>query len=140
MNLDTSKPIKSVSYNGVDVPVYNAPDNPVLLWTNASPTSGFAAQTLSLPAGYDAYLVEVRYSYGVSRTTINYLPLSASTQYIMAENFADRYNYVNIRNVTSVKSGSISFGDARPVSTSSASSTYSDYAVPTRIWGVKFTL
>ena len=129
MNLDTSKPIKSVSYNGVDVPVYNPPEAPVLLWTNASPTSSFVAQTVSFDGEYGGYLVEVRASAGKNNTSIGFVAISSPT-YVIANGGG--------RAITNATSNSIVFGTGGYEDNFKAA--YNGHGIPTRIWGVKFTL
>lgn len=97
-----------------------------LLWTNASPTSAFAAQTVALSgANYSGYIIEMRYS------TTN------DTTYRCYREF-DENNILGINKWNSspstsrsatVTSSGISFG-----SYAGGSNTY---LIPTRIWGVK---
>ena len=101
-----------------------------LLYTNASPGSAFAAQTLSLDLStYDSALVE----YYVNVATMGYLPsirVAIGRENLMAITLADGSRYT--RNVSANNNG-LTFGDAylngQTVSNSSN--------VPLRIFGVK---
>lgn len=135
MNLDTSKPIKSVSYNGVDVPLDVAPK---LLWTNASPTSAFGAQTVNVASGYDAYLIECRAGVYNEASSVVYIP-TGSANAVVASMYKGSYGpFGYSRYVTVSNTGSIAFTTGR--SLRDDTNTYADACVPTRIWGVKFTL
>lgn len=139
MNLDTSKPIKSVSYNGVDVPLFQ--EAPVLLWTNGSPTSNFNAQTLSINgAEYDGYIVEIRWNNAVNGYGCAYIPFSTTPCAVVAHRNASSGSVLDecaIREVKSASKSNIVFGNglngASRVELAGA-------GIPTRIWGVKFTL
>lgn len=124
-------------YASANVNVPDTVDEPVLLWTNSSPTSNFTAKTVSLPSGYSAYLVEIRYSTDTNITSIGYVPLSSNTQFIATAS-GDANWYGCVRKIISASSGSIKFGDG--YDTDGTYGTASQRAVPTRIWGVKFTL
>lgn len=141
MNLDTSKPIKSVSYNGVDVPVYNAPDAPVPLWTNASPTSFFSGQTVTLGGDYDGFIIEAKYSASAANTVTHYknIVFAGTVGGVIAASKGTSINSgtVTLRPITEVTRNSISFGDGRNEGASYAAP---QLCIPTRIWGVKFTL
>lgn len=132
MNLDTSKPIASVSYNGVDVPLDVAP---VLLWTNASPTSSFSPQTITFTeGGFASYLVEIRYSGSADTRWVGVIPLGTT---VSTSNGV--YGYAGASFVArycgNATENSIQFAEGKV-----GSSVNSSYAIPTRIWGVKFTL
>lgn len=125
---------------------------PVLLWTNASPTSSFSAQTVTLPTGYDAFMVEYRYSTTIEWYGITYLPHSTAYQASFCGTYCDQtgstsdYGYAAGRRINSCSDGSIYFdfgwtGAARCRDNYSWSgSTTWTAGIPTRIWGVKFTL
>ena len=144
----------SITENGVhDVKKYasanvNVKSAPVLLWTNASPTSDFAAQTVRLAGGYDAYLVECKTSKivdGILTTT--FLPFFTGTS---AENYRavvsyrwyGARRYTKGRVVRSAQDGQITFGIGFEGGGGASSGTgdYASECIPTRIWGVKFTL
>lgn len=128
----------SITANGTyDVTKYasanvNVVSAPVLLWTNASPTSSFAAQTVSVAGGYDGYLVELKYDNSANNyhTTTFTAVGSGQKFYAIAMSSYTWYG----RHITP-NNGNLVFGN-----------TYSNYsnsnlcATPTRIWGVKFTL
>ena len=101
-----------------------------LLYTNASPGSTFAAQTLALDlSAYDSVLIE----YYVNIATLGYLPsirVAKGRENLMSMTIADGSRYT--RNV-SVNAAGLTFGDAylNGQSVSNASN------VPLRIFGVK---
>ena len=123
---------------------------PVLLWSQAY-TNGmtWGAQTISLNNGFNAYLVEL--SFGLyyngeynSRKSIDYLEFGTWA------NSNDSYKALcagtmiggsagksNSRVILSCKDGEIQFGRG----VRGKDGLYEDHcAIPTRIWGVKFTL
>ena len=123
---------------------------PVLLWSQAY-TNGMSwgAQTISLNNGFNAYLVEL--SFGLynsevysSKKAIDYLEFGTwadsfhSYKALCAADISSGSNRVsNSRVVLSCKDGEIQFGRGLKGSKNS----YDDHcAIPTRIWGVKFTL
>ena len=101
-----------------------------LLYTNASPGSTFAAQTLALDlSAYDSVLIE----YYVNIATLGYLPsirVAKGRENLMSMTISDGSRYT--RNV-SVNAAGLTFGDAylNGQSVSNASN------VPLRIFGVK---
>lgn len=130
MNLDTSKPIKSVSYNGVDVPLFQ--EAPVLLWTNASPTSAFAAQTVTVASGYSAYLIELWHMTTGANYSVFFVAVGAKKSYhATTSGLTGSCN----REITP-NASSIVFGKGY----NSSGNAVNNVAIPTRIWGVKFTL
>lgn len=158
-----------ITANGIyDVAEYasanvNVQSAPVLLWTNASPTSSFAPQTVRVETGYSAYLVEYAIStalYSSDYTGValvnfsNNIQMSAvGSRYTRYYN-AFYYNECHGRFIISCADGSIQFGNGtyrsnilQDYGTSADSHTKSEscsyntgVAIPTRIWGVKFTL
>lgn len=137
MNLDTSKPIKSVSYNGVDVPLDVAP---VLLWTNASPASAFSEQTLTFGGTYDGYIIEVRCITTQNAYAHCYVKNGVTVPIIAGKDndFANAYyQHFGWRCVTATANTLTFTGGAYD----DESGTHkNNCGVPTRIWGVKFTL
>lgn len=129
MNLDTSKPIASVSYNGVDVPLDVAP---VLLWTNASPTSEFAAQTVNVETGYSAYIIESRTTTSNSDVRKFFLNIGDTATMVHSTSITTA-SYG--RPISSTDTAAVTFGDGKRGGTTS-----NTHIIPTRIWGVKFTL
>lgn len=161
--IDTGKPIASVKYNGVemdlvggsgeipitangtyDVKKYasasvNVQSAPVLLWTNASPTSNFSAQTVNLSgAAYSGYIVEckdfTKQTYMDSSIGFAYLRMGKVGICVSRVGGSD---YGRARPVSSVTTSGITFGNGY-----SGGGVYPDaqYCIPLRIWGVKFTL
>ena len=126
-----------ITENGVhDVAQYatanvNVQSAPVLLWTNASPTSGFDAQTVTLASGYSSYIVEVNYSVGVQTQKGYGLVYPTSVLQGVAVSYPN-ISTIYVRQINSVSDGAINFGRV-------PSGSY-DFAIPARIWGVKFTL
>ena len=105
---------------------------PELLWTNtAAVTASFPSQTVSLPAGYSAYLVEFRLHrlYPQILGTL-YVPFGGyrCTAALSGYTYPDNNAY---RRINSVSDGAIDF--------STSTNNNNDY-IPTRIWGVKWTI
>ena len=115
-----------------------AATGPVLLWTNENPTLAFAAQTLTFAGEWPAFLVEAKY---YNSSTINpcitYLVPVAPVAVIAGGSGPTDYVAAS-RQIVAVTTNSIQFGS------SYLSGAYAQptgvYLVPTRIWGVKFTL
>lgn len=118
---------------------------PTLLWTNASPNSEFAPQTITVSgASYSAYIVEIRKSTGSAETSLTtgsaVIEKNKSSQQlvavttVVAESSESAVNAYN-RYVRTATDTTIEFGNG--VSSSIVSNTA---AIPTRIWGVKWTL
>ena len=106
---------------------------PTLLWENASPTSDFAEQTVNVDSGYDGYLIETAYTKSnLEKLGINYFGVGATNVYTSA--FYSVSN-IGVRKITSVNDGGIEF--ERGYSSSTAQDSR---GIPTRIWGVNFTL
>lgn len=121
---------------------------PVLLWTNSSPTSIFNPQTVNVSGDeYEAYLVEVcgDVQNSTKRYGVSLIKKASGGQVVSSMNdygsgtyditsFANRYVTVSGNSIT------FSNGYNAQVKTSFSQSSHARYAVPTRIWGVKFTL
>lgn len=114
-----------------------------LLWTNASPSSQFANQTLSLGlSGYDA--VEIEYCYGSSYTNAvetGIYKKSYTQQYMTCHGDIKTNNagfYISQRLVTVTASG-ITFGKGiyKNVSGAVKGAEGNTYCVPLKIYGIK---
>lgn len=114
-----------------------------LLWTNASPTSSFANQTLSLGlSSYEA--VEIEFCYGSSYTNVvetGIYKKSYTQQYMTCHGDIKTNNtgfYISQRLVTVTASG-ITFGKGiyKNVSAAANGAANNVYCVPLKIYGVK---
>ena len=104
---------------------------PELLWTNtAAYTASFPAQTVTLPTGYSAYMVEYRLHRNDPVLGILFVPFGGSryTAALSGYTYPDNIAY---RRIASVSDGAIAF--------STSTNNNNDY-IPTRIWGVKWTI
>lgn len=110
----------------------NVQSAPVLLWTNASPTSAFADQTVTVGSGYDGYLLELKTSTTVAKYTTILLGTSGTGNelYGIIVNAAKSHS----RYITPTSSGVIFSGGLEGTTSNNK------VCIPTRIWGVKFTL
>lgn len=121
----------------------NVQSDPVLLWTNASPTSAFSAQTISLPAGYSAFLIECALATTISdiRVTSFFNVGDSATITTIGSDKITLKGRSRTRLFTANES-SIVVGTGYRQSASSISVSDENNAtmLPTRIWGVKFTL
>ena len=111
---------------------------PELLWTNPNPGTYFAAQEVTLPTGYSAYLVEFMYMFSDGRRSIMYLPMGGSLRYAFSHLHTGQISNWYTRRINSVADGAISFGDG--VGPNGTFTAHNYYAVPTQIWGVKWTI
>ena len=114
-----------------------------LLWTNASPSSQFANQTISLGlSGYDA--VEIEYCYGSSYTNVvetGIYKKSYTKQYMTCHGDIKTDNtvfYISQRLVTVTASG-ITFGNGtyKNISAAVKGAANNVYCVPLKIYGIK---
>ena len=103
------------------------------LWENASPTSNFAAQTITLDlSGYDGVLIRVTGGYGWQVYSEFYLATGADG-YMSAP-----FVWMGYRNVTVTESGVAFDGGQRQSSYGSTSwSDNGGAAIPVTIWGIK---
>ena len=115
----------------------NVQSAPVLLWTNASPNSGFGEQTIKLATGYSAFLVELLSIYTGGSYNILYLPFNSNSLSYACQSTSGTSQNGFFRKIGPAVDGSITFGAAYLSNTAGAQY---GYAIPTRIWGVKFTL
>lgn len=105
---------------------------PVLLWTNPDRTKEFGTKTLTVASGYSAYLIEIWpwiNSTSKDSLTITYVPFGTN-----GTAYGGRSS--NYREISEATDGSIVFGNGH----SAGQDASGKWAVPTRIWGVKFTL
>ena len=117
-----------------------------LLWTNPSPTSAFAAQTVALDlSGYKFVLIEYSQDYGFVTSTVM-LPVPTITP---SPGYAAYNVYMNLHWVSSqftifqrrcqITATGIVFEDATEFTaynTSLSTSTNNQLGVPKRIWGI----
>ena len=111
----------------------NVVSNPVLLWTNASPTSSFAPQTVHLPTGYTGYIVEACWSNAMRdyKCWSFVAPVAAGVCQAVSTGYPNT-GTVGTRIIKSVSNGSIVFDTQTPHGNAGT--------IPLRIFGVKFTL
>lgn len=127
----------SITENGVyDVAEYASAnvaiptEAPVLLWTNASPTSSFADQTVAVGgSGFGAYLAEARWDTATATSQITLIRKSSSDQIISVTTGEPNSA---IRFIKSATDSGITF--------SYHGGTGMAKCIPTHIWGVNFTL
>lgn len=112
-----------------------------LLWTNASPTSNFEAQTISLDlSGYDAVEIICRYS-TTSDSHTRYIcdvGSSSSIDWLYYTVVAGKYMGVKSRNEVSASTTGVTFGacTTKP-GNSTDSTTTNGYIIPIKIYGIK---
>ena len=117
-----------------------------LLWTNASPTSAFEAQTLDSSDGipdlseYDAVEIVCRYS-TTDDTRMRYIcdvGGSASMYWFYYTATDGRYTGVRSRNSVSVSTTGVTFGTCYGKAGNSSTSTANNgYIIPIKIYGIK---
>ena len=141
-NLKAANIKKGVSIFGVTGTDVGAP---VLLWTNASPTSDFNAQTISLNlTNYAGVLIEI--AYGTNSTTkefkyVTYLKKGSSPEYgtwwigtTYTNSSGTQVSHAQ-REVQSITNTGVKFGYGKSGNTQLATN-----GIPTRIWGVGWSL
>ena len=107
--------------------------NPELLWTNASPSSTFADQSVTLPSGYAGYIVEGKFLTSTDGYLCKtYIPVGSTTPCFASTGVAN--NGISIRLATASTTG-IAFQQGHM-----NGSVNNGVCIPTYIWGVKFTL
>lgn len=117
----------------------NVQSAPVLLWENASPTSAFAEQNISISASeYSALLIEFRATTTDAFTVMEMFSFGATNKWVAVNSLTYGNSSLPQRGVTSVNKTSVGFSTAAYGSV--GGSKYNDRCIPTRIWGVKFTL
>lgn len=120
---------------------------PELLWTNPNPAAEFAPQNVTVSGDYDGYIVEVRYSYYEQYSCQILVPniINASTHpegFFLAVTKLYSASVVNTpayRRINNLNNGTFAFGEGkwRP---NESYSTYNNRVIPTRIWGVKWSI
>ena len=112
-----------------------------LLWTTASPTSEFAAQTISLTlSSYDAVEIVCRYSTTSDSRTIYRCDVgsSASIDWLYYTVVDGKYMGVKSRNEISASTTGVTFGACTTKPGNSTSSTTTNgYIIPIKIYGIK---
>lgn len=123
-----------------DGSVIEIPDpNPVLLWTNASPTSEFAAQDITV-GQYAGCIVECRGATANANTRKVFVANGENFSVVIPTNNTNAPGRCTARNI-GYSGNTVTINGGVYQSTSSNSvSTGNAYCIPTRIWGVKFTL
>ena len=121
-------------YASANVKVQSAP---VLLWTNARPTSQFIKQRISVASGYSGHLVECRNSNTNDVRTVVYVPVGVKTRITISDNMTDDFFGGAYGRLVSGADGGVTFSNGRSVN---ATTNDNLIAIPTRIWGVKFRL
>ena len=113
-----------------------------LLWTNSSPTSTFAAQTISLDLS-DYEEVEVEYvDHNVHISTMSQIRVKigqSGSMNIMIGNssYSSGVPFVANRRFSVTQTG-ITFGDGAGTPVSSSLATRNDSCIPYRIYGIKY--
>lgn len=108
---------------------------PELLWTNAMPTSSFVSQPVDVASEYDGVLIECKFSNNLDVRGITYVPNGVQTKIFAPENTITSNSEAGYRVVTATNDFIIF-----------SAGWYTDHAqnnnsaIPTRIWGVKWTL
>lgn len=114
-----------------------------VLWENPDPTVNFASQVISLPTGYSAFIIEFKQT-PTSRggLTSVYVPFSTSYRFINPFGTTFSAGWAPFgRYIDSAIDGAIDFGYGCFGSNSSDSLTRNDaWAIPTTIYGLKFTV
>lgn len=111
---------------------------PVLLWTNASPTSEFAAQTISLALdNYDEVEIEFKHSSSTSYKRIEKVKKGESSRssIVTGSSTSGEYMAAVIRTANVTASG-VTFGNGNLANQSSYKEG-SSYMVPTKIYGIR---
>lgn len=135
-----------VFYGNAGSGEFYSPYAPVLLWTNAAHGSSFAEQTITLPTGYDAYMIEYKAksqeaAFGVAYCAFSNEPFAN----FCGISFSSNRTLSVGRKIGSCADGSISFEIGcyhvyNVINGTFNGSKGEDCAIPTRIWGSKFTL
>ena len=110
-----------------------------LLWTNASPTSSFAAQTVSLSlSGYDAIILMAQDI--DTEPESYYIPKTYGSTYIYGHRDFENSNTIPLtyRHISVSNTGIVfSSGQYKLLSGSNSPTVRNDFRVPTAIYGIK---
>ena len=111
---------------------------PELLWTNPSPSASFSPQTVTVATGYSAYLIEFRRYINNDIYSVLCVPLSDSRRNAVCHLFwsfpIQNLNYY--RRINSATDGAIVFDHCYQ----HGGGRNNAFHIPTRIWGVKWTI
>lgn len=125
------------------VPAQNCiPESKWLLWTNSSPASGFAAQTVSVDLSrYNFVEIESSPFAGDDRV-IQKFPVGKNGHlffmYLNADTASDAAHMLNgVSRSVSVTTSGVTFGNGMMVYSGGAYVGWTNRAIPTRIWGIK---
>lgn len=107
-----------------------------LLWTNSSPTTAFAAQTISVDlSSYDGVIIDAFWGDGDQPTVTNYHQYFYFPRERWTYNYNRIYAYTGYRDVLSITDSGVEFG------TFSGGSSLNQRVVPIAIYGVNgFTI
>lgn len=117
---------------------------PELLWTNSNPNASFAAQNVAVSGDYAGYIVEIK-AYAQNTVSGNqyrqmYVPnpliIGQYSPFYISGTFGTSVSIY--RRIYSMENGVFNIGSGYQVS--SYSEQKNDCCIPTRIWGVKWTI
>lgn len=112
-----------------------------LLWTNASPSSAFANQTLTLDlSSYDAVEVEFGYSKDYPNDSVvvrAFIGHTGTAHYFANLNNSAGYMLTILRSFIPYTDSIVIYPCYWKYSNEKANSTHNDYAIPIRIYGIK---
>lgn len=109
-------------------------NEPVLLWTNPSPTSTFAAQTVSIDlTDYEALLIYTKGATSKNTYHYNYVKKTEIGKWILADYQGD-VHYATLRQITNITNSGITFGTGYYGWTSYNNN---NECIPAEIYGLK---
>lgn len=110
-----------------------------LLWSNASPTSGFAAQTISLDlSGYDFVAIQHRWGTTVEDYHFSIVGKSKKTHLKQLENASYANVILTSRGVTVTNTGvTFEAGYSKTIYSSSSGGSQATSLIPVAIYGLK---
>lgn len=128
--------VNKVFYGNAGSGVFYTPFStaPVLLWTNASPTSSFPIQIVAVNgSGRSGYIVESRYGTTISHTSKSFVNIGSPA---VAGVMNTDLNGLASREIVSSSNSEVRFGRGYD-----EMGYYNDNScIPIRIWGVNFTI